>query len=250
MTLTFLETLTGAFSLTIVVISTIVGARIALKYFEAKRIEFILVGLTWILLCEIWWSSAFSFMSALATGHGLTPEIYFLIGNIFVPVALFIWLTAFTKFIYHEKQKILQLLALITGAIYYIIFFVFLVIDVSMIGVMFNPVDAEYRGFALMYLICVLSVFLITGILFAKESLRSSSPETKLRGKLILLAVLSFTIGAALDGLKPVLFSQGMEYVLVIDRVILISSALEFYLAFSPPTWFTKMFVQTNTKSA
>ncbi len=250
MTLTFLETLTGAFSLTIVIISTIVGVRIAMRYFEVKRIEFILVGLTWILLCEIWWSSAFSFLAALATGRGFTPEIYFLIGNLFVPVALFIWLTAFTKFMYKEKQKILQLLAVITGIIYYIFFFVFLVIDITMIGVMFNPVDAEYRGFVILYLICVLSIFLITGILFGKESLRSSSPENKLRGKLILLAVFSFTVGAALDGLKPVLFSQGIEFVLIIDRVILISSALEFYLAFSPPSWFKKRFAKEALQSS
>jgi len=88
MVLTPLEVLTGSLSLVTVVISTIIGLRIVSKYFAYKRRELLLVGFTWILLCEIWWSSAFSFLAALFTGVGFTPELYFTLGNLFVPVAL------------------------------------------------------------------------------------------------------------------------------------------------------------------
>ncbi len=241
MALTQLQTLNGIFTLIIVLISTVVGIKIALKYLEHKRRELILVGITWILLTEIFWSSAFSFLSALITGKGLSPEIYFSIGNFLVPVGAFAWLMAFTDFMYHKKQKIILSIAAITGAIYLIVFFYFIFTDVSVIGEMYSPVDAEYRNFALIYLISVLFMFLITGILFARETLKSDNPETRMKGKFLLLAVISFTVGTGLDGLKSLLFGGLLETILVINRIILISSALEFYLGFNPPLWLKKM---------
>ncbi|MHA2326421.1 MAG: hypothetical protein ACXACB_13530, partial [Promethearchaeota archaeon] len=159
MVLTTLEVLTGSFSLVTVIISTIIGLRIVSKYFLYRKKELLLVGLTWILLCEIWWSSAFSFLAALFTGVGFSPELYFILGNLFVPIALLLWLTAYTDFLYKEKQKLILLIASIIGIIYYFTFFYFVFNDVAIIGEMFNSVDAEYRSFALVYLISVLLVF-------------------------------------------------------------------------------------------
>jgi len=233
--LTPLEVLTGSLSLTTVIISTIIGLRIASKYFEHKRKELLLVGFTWVLLCEIWWSSAFSFLAALFTGEGFTPKIYFSIGNLFIPIALFMWLTAFANFLYKEKKKIILLISAASGLIYYVAFFYFIFTDVSVIGIMFNAVDAEYKSFALFYLISVLLVFLITGILFARVSMRSNDAEIKLKGKFILLAVVFFTIGAALDGLKPFLFGKVLDVILIINRIILFLSSLAFYSGFLLP---------------
>ncbi len=230
--------LTGSLSLTTVIISTFIGLRIASKYFEHKRKELLLVGFTWVLLCEIWWSSAFSFLAALFTGEGYTPnpKIYFLLGNLLIPIALFMWLTAFTNFLYKEKKKIILLIAAASGLIYYVAFFYFIFTDVSVIGTLIgNGVDAEYKSFALFYLISVLLVFFITGILFARVSMRSNDAEIKLKGKFILLAVVFFTIGAALDGLKPFLFDEVLNAILIINRIILFLSSLAFYSGFLLP---------------
>jgi len=241
MALTPLQTMNGTLTLIYVIISTIIGIKIASKYFKYKRRELYLVGFTWIILMEIFWSSAFSFVAALITGKGFSPELYFSIGNLFVPIGLLMWLTAFTDFLYKKKQKVILEIAAITGIIYYIAFFYFIFTDVSVIGEMYSPVDAEYRGFALLYLISVLFVFLITGIKFALESLKSDSPETRLKGKFLLIAVISFAIGSGLDGLKPLLFEGVLEIVLVINRLILLSCAIEFYLGFNPPYWMKKL---------
>jgi glucan phosphoethanolaminetransferase (alkaline phosphatase superfamily) len=237
MVLTPLEVLTGSFSLVTVVISTIIGLRIASKYFINKRRELLLVGFTWILLCEIWWSSAFSFLAALFTGVGFNPELYFTLGNLFVPVALLLWLTAYTDFLYKHKQKLILIIATITGVMYYFAFFYFIFNDVAVIGVMFNSVDAEYRSFALVYLISVLLVFLITGVNFARTSIRSDNVEIRLKGKFLLIAVILFTVGAALDGLKPFLFESILNVILIINRIILILSGLAFYSGFLLPRW-------------
>ena len=244
MALTPLQTLNGTLTLIYVIISTVIGLKIASKYLKYKRREFVLVGLTWIILMEIYWSSAFSFVAALITGTGFDPELYFIIGNLFVPIGLFMWLMAFTDFKYRKSQKVILSIAAITGAIYYIVFFYFIFTDVSVIGKIYSPVDAEYRGFALLYLISVLLIFLITGIMFALESLKSENSEIRLKGKFLLIAVISFAVGAGLDGLKPFLFESYLEIVLVITRIILLSCAIEFYLGFNPPRWVKKFLLK------
>jgi len=244
MVLTPLEVLTGSLSLVTVVISTIIGLRIVSKYFAYKRRELLLVGFTWILLCEIWWSSAFSFLAALFTGVGFTPELYFMLGNLFVPVALALWLTAYTDFLYKAKQKLILLIATITGLIYYFVFFYFVFNDVAVIGIMFNSVDAEYKLFPLVYLISVLLVFLITGVNFARASIRSDNAEIRLKGKFLLIAVSLFTVGAALDGLKPFLFGSILNVILIINRIILILSSLAFYSGFLLPHWLKELIIK------
>jgi len=244
MALSPLQTLNGTLTLIYVIISTVIGLKIASKYLKYKRREFVLVGLTWIILMEIYWSSAFSFVAALITGTGFDPRLYFTIGNLLVPIGLFMWLMAFTDFMYRKSQKVILSIAAITGAIYYIVFFYFIFTDVSVIGKIYSPVDAEYRGFALLYLISVLLIFLITGIMFALESLKSENSEIRLKGKFLLIAVISFAVGTGLDGLKPFLFESYLEIVLVITRIILLSCAIEFYLGFNPPHWLKKILLK------
>jgi len=244
MVLTPFEILTGSLSLATVIISTIIGLRIISKYFTYKKRELLLVGFTWILLCEIWWSSAFSFLAAIITGQGFTPELYFTLGNIFVPVALILWLTAYTDFINKKNQKLIILIAAIVGLIYYILFFYFIFNDVTVIGIILNSVDAEYRPFAFGYLISVLLVFFATGINFARISMKSDNQEIKLKGKFLMLAVILFTIGAALDGLKPYLFGAVLNVVLIINRIILILSGIAFYSGFLLPRWIKELIIK------
>ncbi|KKK42409.1 hypothetical protein LCGC14_1719970 [marine sediment metagenome] len=248
MALTSLEILTGSLSLVTVIISTIIGLRIVSKYFTYKRRELLLVGFTWILLCEIWWSSAFSFLAAIITGKGFNPELYFTLGNIFVPVALIFWLTAYTDFLNKKNQKLIIIIAAIVGLIYYILFFYFIFNDVTVIGIMFNSVDAEYSPFAFGYLISVLVVFFATGVNFARISMKSENQEIKLKGKFLLLAVILFTIGGALDGLKPYLFGapQILNVVLIINRIILILSGIAFYSGFLLPRWIKELIIKTE----
>jgi len=109
MELETIEFISGLFSLIIVVISVIVGLKIASKYFEHKQKTFILVGITWIGVVSPWYPSSVSFLLVLITGEALIPVIYFILGISFLPFFMFVWLTAFTEFLYKEKQKIILL---------------------------------------------------------------------------------------------------------------------------------------------
>ena len=96
-----------------------------------------------------------------------------------------------------------------------------------------TPVDAETKSFVLVYFLVVLSIFLITGIFFAIRAIRRSEKvETKLKGKILFVAILLYVIGAVLDGVIETEFIM-----LFISRIILALSAIAFYYGFILPNW-------------
>ena len=78
-------------------------------------------------------------------------------------------------------------------------------------------------------------VFFITGVKFALETMKIDDPETKLKGKLLLIAFPSFCIGGFLDA-----SISTTALTLIIFRLILMSSTIEFYGAFVLPNWIKK----------
>ncbi|MFX0073477.1 MAG: hypothetical protein ACFFAO_20560, partial [Candidatus Hermodarchaeota archaeon] len=77
---------------------------------------------------------------------------------------------------------------------------------------------------------------------FAFDSMKSEKVEIKLKGKFLATAWISFIIGAALDtgfiSLTPLL--------LIITRLLLISSAIEFYFGFFLPDWLKKVVIKQD----
>jgi hypothetical protein len=240
MVLTDVDILAGIFSIIWVVLSTFVGLKIASKYFRVKQRVFLLVGITWVLICSPWWGSASSVIIALFNnGVGLPREIYFSLTVIPIAPALIVWLTAYTDLIAKERQKIILLLASILGIVYTIIFFVLLNSDPSLVGVLKTPVDSDYKLIIMVYMLSVILIILITGTQFARHSLRSDNPEIKLKGKLLLIAFITFSIGALLDSAIPLNLIT-----LPITRIILIISAISFYGGFILPNWMKKILLK------
>lgn len=237
MELETIEFISGLFSLIIVVISVIVGLKIASKYFEHKQKTFILVGITWIGVVSPWYPSSVSFLLVLITGEALIPVIYFILGISFLPFFMFVWLTAFTEFLYKEKQKIILLLFSITGVIFESLFIYFLLVDPSQIGELTGPVNVEYKTFVLIYVLFLVITLVSTGLLFARESLRSDKPEIKLKGKLLILAFLTYAVAGLVDAILPINITT-----VVIMRLVAISSAILFYGGFCLPKWMKNIF--------
>ncbi|MFX0072874.1 MAG: hypothetical protein ACFFAO_17495, partial [Candidatus Hermodarchaeota archaeon] len=83
------------------------------------------------------------------------------------------------------------------------------------------------------YVLLVLIIVFIFALFFGIESLKSENPEIRLKGKFLLLAWSSYISGALLDaGIVPI-----SAFALIIVRVLLISSAIEFYFSFFLPKW-------------
>jgi len=238
------QILNGVFSLIFVVISIIIGFTIISKYPKSKNRTVILVGLVWLGIVSSWYASSSSFLVALITGGDgfmSAPPYYFLIGAAPLPITAFIWMVAFTDLLYRDKKKIILLIIGITGIIFEIALFTLLLIDHDLVGTVSSPVDADYEFFVTSYQIFLVILVLVSGILFARESLKSDTPEIKLKGKLLLAAFLSFVIGSVLEILSGISIA-----ILIIARLLLISSSIEFYGGFILPRWVEKLFLSNK----
>ncbi|MFX0042425.1 MAG: hypothetical protein ACFE8L_05905 [Candidatus Hodarchaeota archaeon] len=239
MALEALDIVNGIFSLIFVAISLLVGLIILSKYFQYKEKIYLFVGCTWILISEPWWPSSLSFLIAIVNDVGISSQWYFLIGNIFVPVAIILWLIAFTEFLYKEKRKLILVAFGMYGILFEIIFFILLFLNPELIGELNPPVDVNYKFFIMVSLISFLLIVVISGFFFANLSLKSDDPEVKLKGRLLFLAYISFAIGALLDSAIPL-----NEITIIITRIILISSAIEWYGGFILPGFLRKILLK------
>lgn len=239
MALNPLDILNGIFSFIFVVISLVVGFLILLRYFKYKEKVYFLVGATWILISEPWWPSSLSFLVSLSNGIGLPQTIYFLIGNMLIPLAIAFWLLAFTEFLLTEKRKLILLIFAIIGVIFEITFFTLLFINPDLIGYLNPPVDVSYNFFIMIFLLIFILIVVISGFFFARLSLKSDDPEVKLKGKLLVVAYIAFFVGALLDS-SIRLNELGIIFV----RLILIASAVFWYGGFLLPHWMKKLFLK------
>jgi hypothetical protein len=249
MALTLIDIMQGTFSLIFVVIALIVGFTILLKYIDYKKPIYILVGLSWIGLANPWMPDSISFLMILLTFGPLPDILYFIIGNAFLPIFLIIWIAAFSQLLYKNKQKLLVFLFVLLGIAFEIVFFSLLLINPALIGVIdpLHPFTVNFGIFITIYLVGFIIILLITGILFARNSLKSSDLEVKLKGRLLLTAFLLFTIGAILDSSLGMIFELSdpiLPFLVVITRVILILSAISFYGGFILPKWMHRIFTK------
>ena len=241
MSLIGIDLITGSLSLILVIIFLIVGLRIALRYFVIKEKIYFFVGIAWILMAEPWYPSTTSFLvSFFNNGIGLQsmPGVFFSLGTILLPVPIILWFKALTELLKIEKQMMFLLVSGIIAAFYEIFLVFFLISDPSIIGTIISPVDASYALFMTIVQVLSLIIVIITGYQFARISLKSDNPEHQLRGKFLIIAFISFTIGAIFD-----VISALSIIIILIGRIILISSAVEFYIGFVLPDKIKKIFL-------
>jgi len=239
MALTPIESLIGLFSLIFSIIATIIGLLIASKYRKYKQNTLLYVGLALPGLAFPWYPSSISFLTTLMIDQSLSREWYFLIGNAFLPIALFFWMLALTELILKKKQKIILIIYTVIGIIFEIYFFYSLFTTPDVIGELKGPVDVEYYGITRFYLIFVVLTIIVTGLLFVIECIKSGNPEIKLKGIFLQIAVILYTIGAIADGFMTLNFVT-----LPIIRIILISSIIMFYNGWILPETVKKLFLK------
>jgi MFS family permease len=232
------EYLQGGFSLAFVVISIVLGATILSKYSEFKRREFILIGLSLMGIANPWLGDAINFI--LIWFDTTLPWVaYFVIANAFLPGFVFCWLFALTEFKeFKENQKIVLSAHIILITTFEVVFFIFLAADTkNLIGDPQGPFVVYWSAFIEVYLLISIVIVLITGLLFARESLKSDKSEIKLKGKFLIAAVVIFTAAALVDSQTATL-SLPMEItiiIIVIVRVVLMFSSILFYIGFIMP---------------
>ncbi len=252
MTLELVDILQGSFSLIFVVISLIIGITILSKYSQHKSRLYILVGLSWIGIANPYFPDSISFVMNMLFQQSLPVEWYLIIGNVFIPLALLCWLIAYTDMINKKRQPLVVALTIIFSILFEIAFFFFFFTDITQIGVIVpsRPFTVEFGLFITIYLLLVILILLITGVKFAQKSIRSKEKDVRLKGKLLRAAFITFTIAAILDSLLGTLFGNPTDPLLaimvVVVRLLLISSALEFYGGFILPKWMHAIFIKKD----
>ena len=91
-----------------------------------------------------------------------------------------------------------------------------------------------------LYIIISIVLFLVTGLLFAKQSLNSENPEIQWKGKFIITAFIIFTVGTLLD----VVVDNPTEITIVLARIFVICAAFVFYIGFTMPNWVKKLIIK------
>ncbi|MFX1268833.1 MAG: hypothetical protein ACFFAK_12805, partial [Promethearchaeota archaeon] len=221
-----------------------------LKYSKYKSRLYILVGISWIGVANPWFPDSISFIMYLISQVFLPREWYFIIGNCFIPIALLSWLTAFTDMIGKKKQKVIITLTIILSIAFEVMFFYLFFTDINAIGVFIlsRPFTVNFGDFILIYLVIVILVMFVTGIIFSQKSVKSVDKEVRVKGKLLRAAFVTFTIAAVFDSLLGTIFEDPTDPLLaimvVIVRVLLIISAIEFYGGFLLPRWMHAIFIK------
>ncbi len=248
--LELVDILQGSFSLIFVIISLIIGITILSKYFTHKSRLFVLVGISWIGISFPWIPDSISFIMIIFFQRSLPVGLYFIIGNVFIPIALLAWIIAYTDMINKEKQKMAVILTGLFSIIFEITFFTLFFVDLDLIGVInpIRPFTVDFDIFITIYLVIIILFMLITGVIFAKKSVKSEVREIRLKGKLLRAAFITFTVAAFLDASLGMIFEDPtaplLSIMVVIVRIMLIFSALEFYGGFLLPRWMKELFTK------
>lgn len=227
-----LDIANGIFGLIFITITIIVGLSIIIKYFENKNINLLYVGVAWILFCSGWYGTSISFViSFFNGGEGLPLEAILFINFTPLPIGLISWMIAFTNFMLKKQQKLIILGMLIFSTVFYATLILFLVYDVNLIAIKESAVDTRSNNMIMaIFIISIILILLISGIAFAIKTIKIGKPETRWKGIFLLIAFPSFAFGGLLDATVTT-----TPITLVIFRLLLISSAIEFYLGFILP---------------
>lgn len=212
-----------------------------MKYFEFKTRDYIYVGLAWIGISNPWLPDAISFLMIIFFQTNLTPELSFIIGYALLPFFILCWLIAFTDLLYPESQKKILTVLILFIISFEIMLFYFLITNPDLIGIFVRPFQIRWSVFMQLYLFAFILITVISGVMFARMSIKSQNPEVSLKGKLIFAAFISFTVASFIEA-----FFHLDPLTVVITRSILISSSIEFYLGFILPKWFRSLFLKRD----
>ena len=234
---TELEFLHKFFLLIFVIISIIIGLKTLFKYFGHHRKELITVGLAWTLMTSAWWGITINFILKLLFNSALEANIYLFIESVFIPVGLFLWIYTFCSLAYPELEKILIPIYLVICILMEILLIIFLITNPDLIGIRVSKYEYEHGLFTEGFAIFTILSAVITGVLFSKKSLKSDNAKIRWKGRFLLIAFFSFTIGVILNIIWGSTFNflPVNPITIIVIRCFLILSAIAYYLGFFLP---------------
>ncbi len=234
--------ISAIFSLVLIVVFFAIGIKIMMKYRISKTRSLIFMGLAWIGLSLLWWSSFLTVFVVLVniSSNGLTPELYIFFTLFFIPFTGFFYITAITDLTIEKAQRYLQLFVIIFGGFCGILC-VYLIFsgNTAILITKIDPYMVRYEDMTIILLSINLAFFLLLGMFFAIQTFRSDNPEIRLKGKILIIAYGIFTVGGIMDMLPFPLLNY-------VERLVVTISAIVFYWGFTLPEWIKKLFLKPS----
>jgi hypothetical protein len=171
----------------------------------------------------------------------LNPPLYFFIANAFIAPIHVTWSIAFTNFLYKKQQKKILAFFITEASLYEVVFLIMFFLNPASIGFQQSAFVVEWAIWIQIYLLFSIVVLLVTGFLFARTSLKVDDLEIKLKGKLLIVAFISFTIGTVIDVVGA---DNPTEITILLARIFVIISSISFYIGFTLPNFIKKIFIK------
>lgn len=231
-----LEILQKSLNLVFIIISLVIGFLIIYKYFQYKSTVFITVGLAWVFMSSSWWPISINFILIGFFDVSLPSFWYLFIERAFIMPALIFWFYSFTELAVVSYKKEIRYTSIIFFIVLEIITISILITYPELIGspIPEKPYEYSHTTLNLSIDLIALVLVLITGILFSRQSMMSENIKIKWKGRFLLISFISFTIGSIMNGLLHIVIPMNAVSIILI-RIILISSAIEYYLGFFLP---------------
>ena len=240
--LTNFEFFYGTLTFIAVIISFILGIVIMVKYKKFKKVEFILVGLTWIFVVSPYWSDAIQFITITLFDYQISSEIYFFIANAFIAPIHVIWILALTRLVFKKAAKPLLIIFTTEATIFEIYLLFSFFSDPNQIGTQMSAFVVEWVIWIQIYLLVSIVLFLVTGFIFASKSLKSQNKELKVKGWFLIFAFICFTIGTVIDVIGA---DSPTEIMIFLARTFVIISSILFYIGFTLPRFIKELFIKS-----
>ena len=242
-----IDFINGGFGILAIIFGIVISIQIFSRYLQLKRRVYLIMGFVTIIITEPWWPHSVSLIYALVSGKetGIIPELYFIIGNILIPLGVLLWACAFGELMNEKLRKLFIIIATVYLIIFEILFFFMLFTEPTLIGELQGAVHVKYNYGLLSLLISGMIIVLITCIMFFLESRKSNNPEVRLRGKFIFIGILILFIGATMEG-----FLSTILAFLILSRILLIISGFIVYCGFITPEWAKKYILRQKEEQS
>jgi len=209
------------------------------RYFQYASLEHLYVGLAWIGLAGPWFADAFVFPSILI-GNLIDPSLpsafytsititVSLITTYYAPFAIILWLFAFTKLLGLENRKPILIIFILFNILMEAVMIIFTFYKFKYIRTYNGPFNYQWGLITTIFYLSAIFTALISGLLFAYKALKAETPESKLRGKFLIISFILFAIGSII----PYVWFD--VWGLVISRIILVITVIMFYFGLNMP---------------
>ena len=238
-----IEYMQGITSIIVISVAVSLAVVLFLKYPKHKEKNLIFVGIGWMGIANAYLSTAIKFILKIALNFDLPDKIHFIINNVFLPIAVFFWLVAMTDLLNTKKlvKNLILGLTILLSIIFEIIFFILLSINSTLIGKFVPGADltVNWTLFIVLYFLIIAIVIISSAFFFSIKSILSKDPKSVLKGWLILIGFILYTVAIVLNAA----FDPSILRILI-ERIILVASSIVLYMGFLLPKWVQRLLLK------